>query len=170
MGDRSQVYIRYKNDKLKAYHLKYSGGTDFINDLFYFTDSFVKALKNNEEPVLPFESILDWHYADVIDGKRELTDYSNIWNWSNQLGKIFIDIKPDYSVRYCFTDSNSSYPPGEQKALSIDGYLKWYGTANTIEKDNTKEYALMTDTDLKEFILYPYDMEAMYKGFIENLE
>ena len=48
MGDRSQIYIKYDNDKLLARQVKYSLGYDFIGSAVYYAETVISLLKKSE--------------------------------------------------------------------------------------------------------------------------
>ena len=104
MGDRAQIYIRYNRNKLLAVQVKYTFGADFIRQAFYYAEDAVLLLKKGEVPQIIDEDLLDIFFFYVNSGKTDLQNMTFLFNHSNQCGKCFIEIMPDYRIRYCFTD------------------------------------------------------------------
>ena len=183
MGDRSQIYIKYDNDKLLAIQVKYALGYDFIGSAAFYAESVISLLKNNEELILIGEDLLDRFFFSVRDGEADLQKYRNIFNYYNQCGKCFIEIQPDYSVKYCFTDDGKSYPAGTQKCMNRKAYLQWciedsgyeYIAADkesetqSLFENGPTRYIFMSEEELKAFVEQQYDMDGMYQSYLKRL-
>lgn len=183
MGDRSQIYVKYDNDKLLIIQEKYALGYDFIGSVGYYAETVISHLKNNEELILIGEDLLDRFFFSVRDGEADLQTYRNIFNRCNQCGKCFIEIHPDYSVKYCFTDDGKSYPAGAQKCMDRKAYLQWciedsgyeYNAADKVSETESLfengpiRYILMSEEELKAFVEFQYDMEGMYQRWLRRL-
>lgn len=182
MGDRSHIYIKYDNDKLIVIGVDYALGYDFIGSAAYYAEDVISLVKNNEELIIIGEDLLDRFFFFVRDGKADLQKYRNIFNYCNQCGKCFIEILPDYSVKYCFTDDGKSYPADTQKCLDWKAYLRWCVEDsgyeyNTVNKESETEsrfengptrYILMSEDELKAFVEFQYDMEGMYQRWLRQ--
>ena len=183
MGDRSQIYVKYDNDKLLIIQEKYALGCDFIGSAAYYAETVISLLKNNEELIIIGEDLLDRFFFFVRDGVIDLQKYQNIFNYNNQCGKCFIEIQLDYSVKYCFTDDGKSYPAGTQKCLDWKAYMQWCiedsgYEDNTANKESETEsrfengpirYILMSEEELKAFVEFQYDIEGMYQSWLRQL-
>lgn len=183
MGDRSQIYIKYDKDKLLAIQEKYFLGYDFIDSAVFYAKNVISFLKGKEELINNGEDLLDRFFFFVRDGEADLQNYRNKFNHCNQCGKCFIEIQPDYSVKYCFTDDGKSYPAGTQKCLDWKAYLQWCiedfeyeeNTANkeletkSLFESGSTRYILMSEEELKAFVDFQYDMEGMYQKWLRQL-
>ena len=183
MGDRSQIYIKYDNDKLLAIQEKYALGYDFIKGAVFYAENAISFLKGKEELMIIGEDLLDRFFFFVRDGKTDLQKYRNIFNHCNQCGKCFIEVQPDYSIKYCFTDNQKSYPAGTQKCLDWRAYLQWCGEefdyeeytgnkeleAQSLCENRFARYILMSEEELKAFMEFQYDMEGMYQSCLRQL-
>ena len=183
MGDRSQIYVKYDNDKLLAIQVKYALGYDFIGSAAFYAESVISLLKNNEELIFIGEDLLDRFFFSVHNGETDLQKYRNIFNYYNQCGKCFIEILPDFSVKNCFTDSGKSYPAGAQKCMDRKAYLQWciedsgyeYNAADKVSETESLfenghiRYILMSEEELKAFVEFQYDMEGMYQRWLRRL-
>ena len=181
MGDRSQHYFKYNGNKLFAQMDKYTDGPDLVKQMLVDIEMAIDALRQGEEiPCAGGENMFDRFFWMVETGQKKLSDYSSIWNWGNQCGKYFVELLPDGSIIYCFTNSEESFPPGKQEALDWKGYLAWSRT--TYESDPRWEedshydfdviqkeisaYRVMTTEELRGFLEFPYDMEGMYADYL----
>ncbi|MBQ8922688.1 MAG: hypothetical protein IJ060_11130 [Oscillospiraceae bacterium] len=175
MGDRSQIYIRYNQNKLLAIQVNYAYGADLIKRAFSYAENAVLSLEKNEKPKVIDEKLLDSFFCNVHSGKKDMKDYTIIFNHSNQCGKCFIEITPDNIVKYCFTDDGCSYPVGNQSPLSYKDYIDWCVDSGVDEADDgnnipSNPYVLMSDAELRDFIQYSYDVEEMYMEYLKGFK
>ena len=176
MGDRSQIYIKYDRDKLLAVQVKYALGCEFITRAFLYAEDVISYLKGKKELMIIDEDLLDNFFYNVYKGRLCLRDWRILFNHCNQCGKCFMEIQPDYTINYCFTDDNNSYPAGTQKCLDRKAYLQWCGEAfenDTENKGSESEalparYSFMPAEGLKAFTELQYDMEGMYRSYLKQ--
>ncbi len=90
MEDRSQIYIKYDNDKLLAIQEKYALGYDFIGSAVYCAETVISLLKDNEELILIGENLLDRFFFFVHDSEADLQNYQKLFNYCNQCGIIIL--------------------------------------------------------------------------------
>lgn len=171
MGERSQIFIRYKDNGLLAYQMKYVDGPGLVDTLLYVADHRDELLNGGDEQFLIGENIQSQPAIEINPEGKQEAYYPSIWNRSNQCGKLFIDIGIDGAIKYCFTDSEDSYPPGNQSPLDVEGYLDWCRT--TYDGDPTwiyspetyreriEKYSLLSLEELIRFIDPPYEKEKV---------
>lgn len=176
MGSYNRYYVKYNQDKLIVFAMKDEFGSDFVKGVLEYITTFLDTLEEKEELWHVGRDILEKYFENVHAGKYNLTDWKYLWNSNGDFGKVFIEIMQDYSVKYCFTDNEDSYPPGNQKPLSWEEYLEWNRPLSEWENDSRQineeisRYTLMKQEELKAFIEYPFDMEGMYQAYLARLE
>ena len=143
MGQRSQIYVRYTNDKgkhfLTARYFGWNYGERMVsrarhtlewikNNINYASFKFAS---NNKELIRIMEVNFDMHdvmiTSDIIE---EYFDYGNVHNTfteyvftehDNNDGKLFIDIHPNGTIKYAFIDSSCNL----DKPMGGLGYMSW---------------------------------------------
>ena len=146
MGQRSQIYVRYTNDKgehfLTARYFGWNYGErmvsrarhtiEWIKDNIYRAD-FTLA-HNNEKLIRTIDVNFDMHDAmistDIIEEYLETftDDYTFkeyvFTHHDNNDGKLFIDIHPNKTIKYAFIDSSCNL----DKPMGGLGYMRWNHT------------------------------------------
>lgn len=143
MGQRSQIYVRYTNDKgkhfLTARYFGWNYGERMIsrarhtlewikNNINYASFKFAS---NNEELIRIMEVNFDMHDAMITsDIIEEYFDYGNVHytfeeyvftHHDNNDGKLFIDIHPNGTIKYAFVDSECNL----DKPMGGLRYMRW---------------------------------------------
>ena len=143
MGQRSQIYVRYTNDKgehfLTARYFGWNYGErmvsrarhtlEWIKDNIYHAD-FTFA-HNNEKLIRIIDVNFDMHDAmistDIIEEYLETftDDYTFkeyvFTHHDNNDGKLFIDIHPNGTIKYAFIDSSCNL----DKPMGGLSYMRW---------------------------------------------
>lgn len=143
MGQRSQIYVRYTNDKgehfLTARYFNWNYGERMVSrarhtlewikdNVHYAYDNFVY---NNEKLIRIIDVNFDMHDAiissDIIE---EFFDYGDVLytfkeyvftHHDNNDGKLFIDIHSNGTIKYAFIDSECNL----DKPMSGLAYMRW---------------------------------------------
>lgn len=143
MGQRTQIYIRYTNDKgehfLTARYFGWNYGERMVSRARHTLEwikhninySSFKFASNNQELIRIMEVNFDMHdvmiTSDIIE---EYFDYGNVHNTfteyvftehDNNDGKLFIDIHPNGTIKYAFVDSECNL----DKPMGGLGYMCW---------------------------------------------
>ena len=144
MGQRSQIYVRYTNDKgehfLTARYFGWNYGErmvsrarhtmEWILDNIHYRDH--QMASNNEKLVRIIDTNFDMHdvviSSDIIEEYFEtgydidytFKDYVFIQHDNND-GKLFIDVHPNGVIKYAFIDSSCNL----DKPKGGLGYMRW---------------------------------------------
>ena len=184
MGDRSQIYIKY-GDRIWMNHVKYLYGDEMLSTLIATSEIMIDKLKGGDKipskmPLWMGEDMLYSHFYYVEHGRKDLQDTEYLWNYCNQCGKMFIEVCDDFSVKYCFTDTEDSFPVGKQNAMDWKELIEWdkkdifisfedvWKNAPVYGKKIDEKLILMSQEELEAFIMYPYDYVGMYAEFIKR--
>lgn len=210
VGQRSQIYIRYENEKHEKQLIARYYSWNFRERMISRARGIIEWLKDElklgiSSPVFrkKLERICDvnFNFHDVvlsqciidefIESEEDMTGFNDyvFFLQGNNDGKLFIDILPDFSIRYAFT----TYELSEYNPLNGDEYMLW--ESNFPEKWDIKEYfdrktivytkkniryisrkaQLMTSDQLKEFVEADYShlvstqmLEKQNETIIEN--
>lgn len=143
MGQRSQIYVRYTNDKgehfLTARYFGWNYGERMISrarhTLEWIKDNVNCADYNfaydTKKLIRIMEVNFDMHDAMITsDIVEEYFDYGNVHytfeeyvftHHDNNDGKLFIDIHPNGTIKYAFIDSSCNL----DKPMGGLGYMRW---------------------------------------------
>jgi len=179
MGDRSHIYIKRNGNKLDVFQQFYAFGLDFANCLTMLDDWIPECREGK-----PLSNIYNdalhayFNFNGTSLNAFPYPDNARIFSWTNQCGKLFLDIQKDGIVKYCFTDGGSSWPAGVQTPMSLEEYLSWCHAECDYEDERERDpknmdliqgLSLMTQDEFKEFIEYPYDFEGMYQEWLSRM-
>lgn len=142
MGQRSQIYVRYTNDKgehfLTARYFNWNYGERMVSRarhtiewILAETRYYFKFSTDNRELIRIIDTNFDMHdvmiSSDIIE---EYFDYGNVHytfeeyvftHHDNNDGKLFIDINSNGTIKYAFIDSSCNL----DKPMSGLGYMRW---------------------------------------------
>lgn len=142
MGQRSQIYVRYTNDKgehfLTARYFGWNYGERMVSRARHTAEWILAEIKyyfkfstDNRELVRIIDTNFDMHdvmiSSDIIE---EYFDYGNVHytfeeyvftHHDNNDGKLFIDINSNGTIKYAFIDSSCNL----DKPMSGLGYMRW---------------------------------------------
>ena len=143
MGQRSQIYVRYTNNKgehfLTARYFGWNYGERMISrarhTIEWIKDNIKHADYNfaydTKKLIRIMEVNFDMHDAMITsDIVEEYFDYGNVHNTfteyvftehENNDGKLFIDIHPNGTIKYAFVDSSCNL----DKQMGGLGYMRW---------------------------------------------
>lgn len=143
MGQRSQIYVRYTNEKgehfLTARYFNWNYGERMISrarhTLEWIKDNVDYADYNfahdNRKLIRIIEVNFDMHdvmiTSDIIEEFFDDGDVHNTFteyvftHHANNDGKLFIDIHPNGTIKYAFIDSSCNL----DKPMSGLGYMRW---------------------------------------------
>lgn len=178
MGDRSHIYIKHNGNKLDVFQQSYAFGLDFANCLTML-DDWIPECRDGKPLSNIFNDALHAYFMETWQNAFPFQDYAMIFAWTNQCGKLFLDIQKDGTVKYCFTDSGASWPAGIQAPMSLEEYLAWCHEECDYEDERERNLknmnhiqglSLMTQEELNELIKYPYDFEGMYQEWLLRLK
>lgn len=142
MGQRSQIYVRYTNDKgkhfLTARYFNWNYGERMISRARHTLEWIQREVKygfkfstDNRHLIRIIDTNFDM--KDVVissDIIEEYFDYGNVHNTfteyvftehDNNDGKLFIDIHPNGTIKYAFIDSSCNL----DKPMGGLGYMRW---------------------------------------------
>lgn len=143
MGQRSQIYVRYTNDKgehfLIARYFWWNYGErmisrarhtidwikNCINYQWYFstdTTKLIRIIDTNFDmyDVLISNDIVKEYFKNEFDDIYTFKEYI-FTHHDNNNGKLFIDIHPDGTVKYAFLDCECNL----DKKMSAAQYMNW---------------------------------------------
>lgn len=143
MGQRSQIYVRYTNDKGKHFLTARYFGWNYGERMVSRARHTLEWIKNhinyadynfaydNKKLIRIMEVNFDMHdvmiTSDIIE---EFFDYGSVHytfeeyvftEHDNNDGKLFIDINSNGTIKYAFIDSSCSL----DKPMSGLGYMRW---------------------------------------------
>lgn len=143
MGQRSQIYVRYTNDKgehfLTARYFGWNYGErmvsrarhtlEWIKDNIQYAD--FKFASNNKNLIRIIDTNFDMHdvvistdiieeYLETFSTDYTFKDYVFIFHDNND-GKLFIDIHPNGTIKYAFIDSECNL----DKPMGGLSYMRW---------------------------------------------
>ena len=142
MSQRSQIYVRYTNDKgkhfLTARYFGWNYGERMISRARHTLEWIQREVKydfkfstDNSHLIRIIDTNFDM--KDVVissDIIEEYFDYGNVHNTfteyvftehNNNDGKLFIDIHPNGTIKYAFVDSACNL----DKPMGGLGYMRW---------------------------------------------
>lgn len=142
MGQRSQIYVRYTNDKgehfLTARHFGWNYEErmvsrarhtiewikDSINNNWYFsidTTKLIRIIDTNFDmhDVMISSDIIE-EYFEYFSTDLTFKEYV-FTHHDNNDGKLFIDIHPDGTIKYAFIDSSCNL----DKPMGGLAYMRW---------------------------------------------
>lgn len=186
MGQRSQIYVRCEvkgRPHLTARHFQWNFGDRMISRARYAIEWLVTYSEYLDNSIKKIPRIMDvnFDYKDVTDSSFDIIEeyeeyksepYSEnqlsftnfVFHVDNDDGKLFIDVKADGTIKYCFTDSDMWAP------LTAEEYMNsqdWYWPSakedgmDEICRENIKAISetaeLMTTKELRQFINVNYD-------------
>ena len=194
MGERTQIFVRYEDfsgrKMLAARYFQYNSDTSMVSR----AKGILDWLKRFDPKLRPkaLIRIIDTDFdamdcqmsADLIkefyedmDNVRWSLNYTIFKTMDNQDGKLFIDVLPDKTVKYAFTDSEGmqiftaaqyiEWDCGKnwQNEWQKNSYLKdKVGTLlSNIDAIDNGDAVLMTEDELQEFT------ECSYEHLLKNV-
>lgn len=185
MGQRSQIYVVYKNhagdNLINATYFQWNYGERMISRARY-TMEWIKAQVFGTGNLwyvahkLRYIESVNFDYKDVVIGTdlveewKEFGDSFNaslkdyIFHADNNDGCLFIDARKEHDIKYAFTTDNIFNSP----SMGPEAYLKWDSTPTKIKelKSNkanvrwiTHNAKLMKKKELKELLELPLMVE-----------
>lgn len=155
MGQRSQIYIKYKNKytgkvHLVAMYFQWCYGTRMISRARHGIEWMQRreGYVNSDEIRHIFETNFDMRdcvlSTDIIGGLEGSPGFREnvFFGWENNDGKLFVDVTED-GIKYCFTDCEGKLP------LDGVGYMK-FDTADCYDeyKWGNVEYMATEEADV----------------------
>lgn len=143
MGQRSQIYVRYTNEKgehfLTARYFNWNYGERMISRCRWSLE-WIKEMAQNyylfTSDTRMLERILETNFdmkdvqisSDIVNEYIEECDYKDetsfteyvFTNHANNDGKLFIDVSENY-LKYCFLDWHCN----TENIMDATGYMKW---------------------------------------------
>ena len=142
MGQRSQIYVRYTNDKgehfLTARYFGWCYGERMVSRARHTLEWINREVKytfkfstDNRQLIRIIDTNFDMKDVSISsDIIEEYFDYGNVHNTfeeyvfthhDNNDGKLFIDIHPDGTIKYAFLDQECNI----DKKMSAAQYMNW---------------------------------------------
>lgn len=142
MGQRSQIYVRYTNDKgehfLTARYFGWCYGERMVSRARHTIEWILAEIRyyfkfstDNRELIRIIDTNFDMHdvtiSSDIIEEyfeyfSTDLTFKEYVFtHHDNNNGKLFIDIHPDGTVKYAFLDCECNL----DKKMSAAQYMNW---------------------------------------------
>lgn len=182
MGQRSQIYVVYKNHAgdniINATYFQWNYGERMISRARY-TMEWIKTQVSDFSSLyytahkLRYIESVNFDYKDVVIGTdlvEEWKEFGNSFNTSlknyifyadNNDGCLFIDARDEKNLKYAFTTDDIFSSP----SMGPEAYLKWDSTPTKIKelkfnKANirwiTHNAKLMKKKELKELLELPF--------------
>lgn len=146
MGQRSQIYVRCTIDgkpHLTARYFQWNFGDRMISRARYTIEWLIAYSEYLRQSIKKLPRIMDvnFDYKDVTDSScdiiKEYEEYKSepysenesfkdfVFQQGNNDGMLFIDVMPDGTIKYCFTDRDMETPlTAEEYMSSKDWYWK----------------------------------------------
>lgn len=191
MGQRSQIYIRYKTEtgyRLIANYYQWNYGERMISRARYgieYLDSMRKYytlwFRDNEEKIRRYFDV-NFDFRDIVmhcnineefelygDG-HDFNEYVFQWQDNND-GKLLVDID-ETEIRYAFLDWSAS----ETSFMDAKAYMDWdmegWETSEYVDADicreNIKalgEFKVMKKSEIHDFLTCQYENDPTIPGF-----
>lgn len=193
MGERTQIFVRYEDFSgrkiLAARYFQYNSDASMVSRAKGILD-WIKRFDPKLRPKTLIR-IIDTDFdamdcqisADLIKEYDEDMDNVHSLNYTifkamdNQDGKLFIDVLPDKTVKYVFTDSEGMQIFTAAQYIEWDCGKNWQNEwqeqlylknkvdtlLSNIDTIDNGDAVLMTEEELQEFI------ECNYEHLLENI-
>lgn len=184
MGQRSQIYVRYTNEKgehfLTARYFNWNYGERMISRCRWSLE-WIKGMEKYSylftSDTKKLERILEVNFdmkdviitCDIVQEYLEECDYKNESSFKdyvfleqdNNDGKLFIDVSED-SLKYCFLDWDCN----TENIMDATGYMKWNDENWEKSEYISLEQKFLCESNIKEIEKNPLMTKEEIQDFI----